>query len=87
MTNQIKYIWTQHNILSHTLVNTRLNQRLDQKSCLAIISREKKKRLDQDTTLKAFPKPQYYKGTSLINYFLLYQRLTEKKTMLVHFAE
>lgn len=53
-------------MLSHTLVNTRL---------------------DQDTTLKAFPKPQYYKSASLINYFLLYLSLTEKKTMLVHFAE
>lgn len=57
---------TQHNILSHSLVNTRLGQ---------------------DTTLKAFPKPQHYKGSSLINYFLLYLRLTEKKTMLVYFAE
>lgn len=66
MINQIKYIWTQHNILSHCLVNTRIGQ---------------------DTTLKAFPKPQYYKGASLINYFPLYLRLTEKKTMLVHFAE
>lgn len=56
MTNQVKYIWTKNNILSHTLVNTRLGQ---------------------EATLKALPKPQHYKGGSLINYFLLYLRLTE----------
>lgn len=53
-----KNIWTQHNILSHCLVNTRIGQ---------------------DTTLKAFPKPQHYKGASPFSLFSIISKTYRKE--------